>query len=53
MPSLVQRERRRGLRLPLNVSGRDARGAPFADLAQTVNISGRRGHLSYWRAVPG
>jgi hypothetical protein len=40
MPTIVQRERRRGLRLPLNVSGRDARGAPFADRAQTVNLSG-------------
>ena len=28
------------MRLPLNVSGRDARGAPFAERAQTVNISG-------------
>jgi hypothetical protein len=40
MPTIINRERRRGLRLPLNVSGRDARGAPFADRAQTVNISG-------------
>ena len=40
MVDLVQRQQRRGLRLPLNVSGRDARGAPFADRAQTVNISG-------------
>jgi 7-alpha-hydroxysteroid dehydrogenase len=40
MPTIIQREQRRGLRLPLNVSGRDARGAPFADRAQTVNISG-------------
>jgi hypothetical protein len=40
MVDLVQRERRRGLRLPLNVSGRDGRGATFADRAQTVNISG-------------
>ena len=40
MPDIVERERRRGLHLPLNVSGRDARGAPFADRAQTVNISG-------------
>jgi hypothetical protein len=40
MANLVQRERRRGLRLPLNVSGRDARGSTFAERAQTVNISG-------------
>lgn len=40
MPTITQREKRRGLRLPLNVSGRDARGSPFADRAQTVNISG-------------
>ena len=40
MVDLVQRQQRRGLRLPLNVSGRDARGATFADRAQTVNISG-------------
>jgi len=40
MPTITERERRRGLRLPLNVSGRDARGAPFAERGQTVNISG-------------
>jgi hypothetical protein len=40
MPTITHRERRRGLRLPLNVSGRDARGAPFAERGQTVNISG-------------
>lgn len=40
MPTIVHREKRRGMRLPLNVSGRDARGAPFAERAQTVNISG-------------
>jgi PilZ domain len=40
MPNIAQRETRRGLRLPLNVSGRDLRGAPFAEGAETVNISG-------------
>lgn len=40
MPTLSEREKRRGLRLPLNLSGRDARGAPFAERGQTVNISG-------------
>lgn len=40
MPTLTEREKRRGLRLSLNVSGRDTRGAPFAERAQTVNISG-------------
>ncbi len=40
MPNLTEREKRRGLRLPVNVSGRDGRGAPFADRAQTVNVSG-------------
>jgi PilZ domain len=40
VPTIVHREKRRGMRLPLNVSGRDARGATFAERAQTVNISG-------------
>jgi hypothetical protein len=40
MPTIVDRQKRRGLRLPLNVTGRDTRGAPFAERAQTVNISG-------------
>jgi hypothetical protein len=40
VPTIVHREKRRGLSLPLNVSGRDGRGAPFAERAQTVNISG-------------
>jgi hypothetical protein len=40
VPTIVHREKRRGMRLALNVSGRDARGAPFAERAQTVNISG-------------
>jgi len=40
MPTIVEREKRRFLQLVLNVSGRDERGAPFAERAQTVNISG-------------
>ncbi len=40
MPTIVDRQKRRSLRLPLNVSGRDERGAPFAERGQTVNISG-------------
>jgi len=40
MPTIVAREKRRFLRLPLNVSGRDERGTTFAERAQTVNISG-------------
>jgi PilZ domain len=40
VPTIIQREQRRGIRLPLNVSGVDGRGTPFADRAQTVNISG-------------
>ena len=40
MTTLTERQKRRELRLPLNVSGRDARGAPFAERGQTTNISG-------------
>ena len=40
LPTIVDREKRRGLQLTLNVSGRDERGAPFAEPARTVNISG-------------
>ncbi|HUG52591.1 MAG TPA: PilZ domain-containing protein [Vicinamibacteria bacterium] len=40
MPTLTERQTRRGLRLPLNLSGRDGRGAPFAERGQTVNVSG-------------
>ena len=40
MPTLTDRESRRGLRLLLNLSGRDSRGAPFAERGQTVNVSG-------------
>jgi hypothetical protein len=40
LATLIDRERRRGLRLPLTFSGRDARGSTFAERAQTVNVSG-------------
>lgn len=40
MPTITQREKRRELRLPLNVSGLDLRGGPFSERAQTVNLSG-------------
>ena len=40
MATLSEREPRRGLRVPLTFSGRDERGAPFAERAQTVNVSG-------------
>ena len=40
MPTLTERAKRRFLRLPLNLSGRDGRGSPFAERGQTVNVSG-------------
>jgi len=40
MTSDARREKRVGLRLPLDVSGEDAGGAAFAHPAQTINISG-------------
>jgi c-di-GMP-binding flagellar brake protein YcgR len=40
MPHITDRERRVGLRLPIEVDGQDARGASFHDSARTVNISG-------------
>jgi PilZ domain-containing protein len=52
MPPLADREKRRGLRLALNVSGRDARGAPFAESAETVNISGGGVCFLATRALP-
>ncbi len=36
----VDRERRVGLRLPLEVSGQDSEGRTFSQTSQTVNISG-------------
>lgn len=40
MTTDARREKRVGLRLPLDVSGQDAGGADFAHSAQTINISG-------------
>jgi hypothetical protein len=40
MTSYARREKRVGLRLPLEVSGQDAGGVAFAHAAQTLNISG-------------
>ena len=36
----TERERRRGLRLPLEVRGRDAVGRSFSESTHSVNISG-------------
>ncbi len=52
MPNIAERETRRGLRLALNASGRDARGAPFAEGAETVNISGGGLCFVSTRSVP-
>jgi PilZ domain len=40
MTNDARREKRVGLRLPLEVRGQDAAGADFAHPAQTINISG-------------
>ncbi|HET8648163.1 MAG TPA: PilZ domain-containing protein [Vicinamibacteria bacterium] len=40
MPGTVDREKRLGLHLPLEVSGSDAAGEPFTESTHTVNISG-------------
>jgi len=40
MAELTERGKRVGLRLPLDVSGLDEAGSPFADSAASVNISG-------------
>jgi hypothetical protein len=40
MTNDARREKRVGLRLSLDVSGEDARGAAFSHSAQTINISG-------------
>lgn len=37
----VEREKRQGLQLPVEVRGEDAGGAPFTEYTRTVNISGR------------
>jgi hypothetical protein len=40
MKTLTARERRLGLHLSLDVSGKDAAGTPFTQTARTLNISG-------------
>ena len=40
MPETVDREKRLGLHLPVEVSGADAAGHPFRESTRTVNISG-------------
>jgi len=40
MPETVDREKRLGLHLPMEVSGSDAAGQPFTEATRTVNISG-------------
>ena len=40
MNTITQREKRVGLHLPLDVSGQDATGAPFAESTRSLNISG-------------
>lgn len=40
MPAIAEREKRVGLHLPLDVSGLDVTGAPFAEATRSVNISG-------------
>jgi|SRR5262245_694126 len=40
MPETVDREKRLGLHLPLEVSGTDAAGHPFREETRTMNISG-------------
>lgn len=40
MVAIADREKRVGLQLPLDVSGLDASGAPFAEATRSANISG-------------
>lgn len=40
MPAIEEREKRVGLHLPVDVSGVDAKGAPFAESTRSLNISG-------------
>src|SRR5271156_5219928 len=40
MARITVREKRVGLRLPLEVSGHDAGGAAFAESSRSVNVSG-------------
>src|SRR5512143_1833662 len=38
--SLIQREKRVGLHLPVEVQGEDAAGAAFTELTRSLNVSG-------------
>ena len=38
--SLIQREKRVGLQLPVQVQGEDAAGARFTEISHSVNVSG-------------
>src|SRR5688500_12487834 len=40
MPSLIDREKRVGLRIPVHVTGRGPGGAPFAEATSSMNVSG-------------
>ena len=40
MTSIADREKRVGLHLPVDVSGVNANGSPFAESGRTLNISG-------------
>ena len=40
MPALSERQKRLGLHLSVNVSGRDVGGAPFAEATRSLNVSG-------------
>jgi hypothetical protein len=40
MVRITEREKRVGLHLPLEVSGNEASGAPFAESSRSVNVSG-------------
>jgi len=40
MPTLTDREKRVGLRIPVHVTGRGVSGAPFAEATSSLNVSG-------------
>lgn len=40
MPTLTDREKRLGLRIPVHVTGRFGEGAPFAEATSSLNVSG-------------
>jgi len=40
MVEITDRGKRVGLRLPVDVSGRDVSGSPFAESTESVNVSG-------------